>query len=369
MHDVVHSFHRTVVGIGGPGSDRPGIDELSQLWARETDQIVRIWRSKVHADLVDHPAQVPGKTEGERGLVRYLDDFTKRNGYLQLEQLFWQLRRFQEYARDAISKEASVLDELPYSNDPKWDLARYGGWQAKAYGSTLLGVLVGPDSLHWVQLGDGAMVQIVGGEPTYLVTPPQEALGNLTPSLCDEDAKAKIRSGTTAIHNGHTPSAILLTTDGVPNSYTDNAGFFKFCRDIAGHAAPTEGFSTNLTRWLAEISRKGSGDDVSVALAWLSELPMSQKPSPKPRKAPVEGPEAPHQIVATPAKPAPEAADEEHEAVWRATHDKDDEYPSRHAVQQPPAAEPAKPVDERPADTIHTGFVVKGGDRGAEHGR
>ncbi len=320
MHDVFHSFRRRAEDLDGPT-----VTELDELWTLETEDVVRRWRAKVHADLVKHPARVPGKTDGEPGFVRYLDDFAKRNGYAQLELLFWQLRRFEEYAQGAISKEAELLGPLPYFNDTKWDQAKFGGWQAKAYGTTLLGVLVGPESLHWVQLGDGAMVQIVGGEATYLVPPPPEALGNLTPSLCDEDAQQKLRRGTASIHNGRIPSAILLATDGVPNSYDNEVGFFQFCEGVAHRAEASSAFSVDLPGWLQTISRKGSGDDVSVALAWLTELPTPEKQVQPPEDGQPHTPR--DEQVAEPAGEAAEPSPAE----------------SKPAASEPAESEPAEP--------------------------
>lgn len=354
MRDTFHAFRNRARDLG-----EPGIDELAQLWEIEAGEVVARWRAKVHADLVTRPAQVPGKTEGERGLVRYLDDFAKRNGYAQLEMLFWQLRRFEEYARGAISKEAALLGPLPYFNDPAWDQAKFGGWQAKAYGTTVLGVLIGPDSLHWVQLGDGAMVQIVGGEATYLVPPPPEALGNLTPSLCDEDAQQELRYGTSLIRNGKIPSAVLLTTDGVPNSFAEIGGFFAFCQELA-KAAPD--LTQRLPGWLREMSRKGSGDDVSVAMAWLTELPAKR------HDPPVEVPSDPHEntgeIVEATAEPVDERGGEELDIQCQATQGGRDPGTGRQVVEGDDAGplEPGHPVEAADGPG-------KGSDRGVEDGR
>ncbi len=337
LHDVFHSFLRRARDLG-----EPGVTELGELWTQEIDQTVRRWRSKVHADLVRYPAKVPGKGDGERAFVRYLDDFTKRNGYAQLELLFWQLRRFDDYAEGVVSKEAELLGPLPYSTDAEWDQAKFGGWQAKAYGSTVLGVLAGPESLHWVQLGDGAMVQIVGGEASYLVPPPVEALGDLTPSLCDDDAREKLRHGTSAIHNGRVPSAILLATDGVPNSYEDDGGFFRFCQDLAYRAEASPGFSADLPGWLQTISHKGSGDDVSVALAWLTELPAPEKQTQQTEE------------VSRDAQVPADQVESGRETV--------------HVESEADVAEPANPVEaERPAVPTEDPKVEKE-ERGAEDG-
>ncbi len=53
-----------------------------------------------------------------------------------------------------------------------------------------------------------------------------------------------------------TPSALVLATDGVPNSYETSEGYFKFCRDIVGYTGDPVGLHGNLRQWLPEISRK-----------------------------------------------------------------------------------------------------------------
>jgi serine/threonine protein phosphatase PrpC len=382
MHDVFQSFLGKTGELGEPSPA-----ELEELWEERAREIVRRWRAKVHSDLVKNPALVPGRTDGERGLVRYLDDFARRNGYAQLELLFWQLRRFEQYAKEVISQEAEALGPLPYFTDPRWDQAKYGGWQAKAYGTTLLGVLVGPETLHWVQIGDGAMVQIVGGVASYLIPPPAEAVGNLTPSLCDEDAEKKIRYGTMPIRSGQMPSGIVLATDGVPNSYDDNTGFFKFCQDIAQRADTSSAFSEDLPKWLKTISRNGSGDDVSVALAWLRELPTPGKPAPPPEEArddtareqdvPAETSEPvraeSERVEAETRTPFDERADSAMELVASGSRPQCVPTRARHAAslheddagtEEPPnALETGIPRD------VRRGPEEEGGDRGAEDGR
>ncbi|MEU4807163.1 protein phosphatase 2C domain-containing protein [Actinosynnema sp. NPDC023587] len=318
MREVFVAFHDRV------RTAREGVDpgHLAALWAQETGHVVPRWRAMVHADLVTEPPVLPGRQGGERGVVRFVTTFAERNGLAQTEQLFWQLRGFAEYAARCTSPTPEELGPLPLPDDPAWDLAKLGNWQAKAYGTTVLGVIVGPDSLHWIQLGDGALVQIVGGQASYLVPPPPEAIGNATPSLCDDGAPTGLRVGTVPLDNGHVPSAVVLTTDGVPNSYIEEAGFLRFCQDVAERARATgepvahggrarSDFVDNLDRWLPEISRRGSGDDMSVALAWAGEVPTDHPgpdPEPVPAPQPVAQP-APQPAPQASAPPAADAAD------------------------------------------------------------
>ncbi|WNV87632.1 protein phosphatase 2C domain-containing protein [Umezawaea sp. Da 62-37] len=245
-------------------------EDLTALWDAESGSLVRTWRSKVHADLVSDPPRIPGKNEGEQALARYIDEYTARVGHAHTEMFFWQLRRFQDYALHTPSFEPEVLGPLPLPGDPGWDTELLGSWQAKAYGTTLLGVLVGPHTLHWVQLGDGAMVKVVNGVADYLVAPPEEAIANVTPSLCDDAADSTIRIGTVPLAGTAAPSALVLATDGVPNSYDQGSGFLKFCEDVVRSARMTSEVNEDLRRWLPEISRQGSGDDMSVALTWTT---------------------------------------------------------------------------------------------------
>jgi len=247
-------------------------------WADAAQWVVTNWRMRVHADLIADPPRIPQKTGGEQGVKRFFDHVVAHEGYDWLAtKLFPQLRAFQEYADEQGSGSPEGVPPLPLSSDPRWDLARFGNWQAKAYGTTLLGVLIRPDALHWLQLGDGAMVKIVGGQADYLAPPPAEAIANETPSLCDDDAVRKVQLGTMPIVVGDFPSALILTTDGVPNSYEEKAGFFKFCLDIADRANTSPDITPSLERWLPEISRQGSGDDMSVALAWATEVASSHQ--------------------------------------------------------------------------------------------
>lgn len=167
--------------------------------------------------------------------------------------------------------------------------------------------------------------------------PPPEAIGNLTPSLCDDNAHDEIRRGTQQIRQGHIPSAILLTTDGLPNSYPSDDRFFDFCEGFAQHAEASRDFGSVLPAWLEKISRDGSGDDVSVALAWLTELPTPEKQTARPETSPAE----------------PEASDRIEAVLEATTEPPRPEASGKHSVRpaeaaNPLAAEPPTPSTEEP---------------------
>ena len=243
--------------------------DVGKWWEEYAKRLTVIWRAKVAADLAADPPEPPGDEGGEPGYRRALDDVRTRKGYGGLREHF---RRMDSALDRALGPAGERSAEEPAPSDVDHVLRR-------AYGTTALGVLLGQDWLYWIQVGDGAMVKIVDGRASYLAPPPEGAIANQTPSLSDEDVVRNAIVGRTPLRAGEgRPSAIVLVTDGIPNSYVEPVGFFEFCRDIAGNAAQDRiKFQSDLTRWLPQISRQGSGDDMSVALAWQVGGPVQER--------------------------------------------------------------------------------------------
>ncbi|MDO4757089.1 MAG: hypothetical protein Q4A54_12130, partial [Parabacteroides sp.] len=69
------------------------------------------------------------------------------------------------------------------------------------------------------------------------------------------------------------PTMIMLSTDGMANSYVNDAEFEKTCRDyydlIVEHGP--EAIAENLQQWLKETTEHGCGDDITAAFAFLKE--------------------------------------------------------------------------------------------------
>ena len=229
----------------------PGSPQAMSHWQNESPaKVLGQWRERVLGDLVADPPLLPGKNATEKALGRYLDDALERNWWAGVGDLVGRIRE-RSYRRAA---------------EPD----RPESWELQAYGTTLLGVLVGPSAMFWLQLGDGALVKIASRRTSYLAPPPPEAFANETPSMCDNEAIQRMQVGAEPLVAGRHPALLLLATDGIPNSYSTQEGFFEFCRDLLGFAEDHESLIRNLERWLPEISKKGSGDDMSVAMAWRS---------------------------------------------------------------------------------------------------
>jgi hypothetical protein len=179
--------------------------------------LVRSWQSAVRHDLAAHP-------------------------FTAAEQLLW----------DEQSRKSDV--------DPM-----------RAYGATLLTALLTPRYLLLLQLGDGdiLIVDSAGrvGRPPMPNDP--RLIANQTTSLCGPTAWQDMRAYFQPL-TARPPALVMLATDGYANSFADENGFFAAATDML-EAIRTQGSHQTriqLPNWLRATSKAGSGDDISVGLAY-----------------------------------------------------------------------------------------------------
>ena len=141
----------------------------------------------------------------------------------------------------------------------------------RVYGATLLTALITPHYLLLLQLGDGDIVTVDAtgqvGRPPLPADP--RLIANQTTSLCGGSAWRDMRTVFQPIM-GRPPALVMLATDGYANSFADEAGFLAVAADILS-ALRTQGHrhtENQLPRWLRATSQGGSGDDISVGLAY-----------------------------------------------------------------------------------------------------
>jgi len=137
-----------------------------------------------------------------------------------------------------------------------------------AYGATLLVAAVTEQFAVYLQLGDGEIITVSeSGEVTRPLTKDDRLFGNETTSLCAPDAWRDFRVSFQPFVQ-MPPALILLSTDGYPNSFRDESGFFKVGSDIL-NMIRENGLSfikENLAGWLSDTTRAGSGDDVTLGI-------------------------------------------------------------------------------------------------------
>jgi len=85
-------------------------------------------------------------------------------------------------------------------------------------------------------------------------------IGNLTTSLCDNDAIGSFRW----FYQAGTFQSVILSTDGLINSFRSSEDFLHFGERLT--AAVSSKKTHELAEHLAERSKGGSRDDISVAV-------------------------------------------------------------------------------------------------------
>ncbi len=139
-----------------------------------------------------------------------------------------------------------------------------------AYGSTLLVVIVAPDFILYLQLGDGDLLTVsAAGVVERPIPKDPRLIANETTSLCSDQAwnEMQVRFQTLA---GAPPALILAATDGYANAFRTEAGFKQVAGDLWAMLRDDGDTAVKpyLKNWLNEASQQGSGDDISVGLIW-----------------------------------------------------------------------------------------------------
>ncbi len=206
----------------------------------------------------------------------FLEESRGRADHAQLESRAKEelTREFVKRWREAVEAD---LKARPFTDEELETLERSDGPGARklvetnpplAYGATFLTVAVADSFVLYVQLGDGAILNVSESGQVVGALPEDERLfANETTSLCTPDAEQNFRVRLQPFA-GPPPALILLSTDGYVNSFSESAGFFKVGSDLL-EMLRADGFdhvNANLKGWLEEATRSGSGDDCTLGL-------------------------------------------------------------------------------------------------------
>lgn len=143
----------------------------------------------------------------------------------------------------------------------------------RAYGSTLLAVLVaGPYALA-LQIGDGLLMAAGrSGEGSEVLDPDALNFGTSTTSLSDEDAEVRLRWRIIP-HEGDYPILYWLCTDGYEKAFRadDLAGVCLEYREAFRQPDGWRVIQENLAEGLHQASARGTGDDATAAFLFFDE--------------------------------------------------------------------------------------------------
>lgn len=156
-----------------------------------------------------------------------------------------------------------------------WDLVRIEASAADA-------------SVAEAAVADASAAEESAGEVLLSEEPEREAGGEATFSLCLEGAERCFAARTVLqpLAGAEPPFALLLSSDGLRKSCGSDADFLTLSRYLAGLAPDgDQNGSPELSEALDHISRQGSGDDISVAVArWAPAQQGAAWPPPTDRQ-------------------------------------------------------------------------------------
>lgn len=205
-----------------------------------------------------------GSDAATRVAIRSITDFAQRNG--GLDSIFLNdpdnaARRIAANIICGWNEEISAhIRTVPFTEKEQALADKYSGIQTESiYGATLLVAANTGKGLFGLQIGDGSFLAMRRGK-IYLPMPDDERLvGNLTTSLCDSDAISSFRW----FYRAESFTNVLLSSDGLINSFKSRADFLSFSKRIPSAIAAKK--TTELEMHLYERSVNGSRDDISVA--------------------------------------------------------------------------------------------------------
>lgn len=165
---------------------------------------------------------------------------------------------------DDLKKYPFLEEELSKVSDKYKKRYMSGQRQEKAYGTTLIAACQTKNYWFGLQIGDGKCVCITPTGDMFEPIPwDEDCQANITTSICDANAIEEFRY----CFMKECPVATLMGTDGVDDSYANSEEMYVLYRSIlaifAEHGCETG--ESEIRTFLPGLSRKGSGDDVSIA--------------------------------------------------------------------------------------------------------
>jgi serine/threonine protein phosphatase PrpC len=173
------------------------------------------------------------------------------------------VRNWSEAVAENLKRDPLTPDELFLLDDVESPVA---------YGATLIVAAVTERFMLYLQLGDGEILTVSeGGQVVRPLIKDERLFANETTSLCAPEAWRDFRVSFQPLTQSP-PALILISTDGYPNSFRDEAGFLQVGSDILQMVRENGLASVNdhLAGWLRDSTRAGSGDDVTLGI--LSSL-------------------------------------------------------------------------------------------------
>lgn len=145
------------------------------------------------------------------------------------------------------------------------------------YGTTLIATVISKNYLFCLQIGDGNCTVIYNdGTIESPIPTDDKCMFNVTTSLCDSNAYLNFRH----YYSDKIPDAVFISTDGVENSFKNQKALNDFFKKVleSFQVDTFENAYEELEKYLPQLSRKGSGDDLSISgiLKIASNIPITE---------------------------------------------------------------------------------------------
>ena len=211
------------------------------------------------------------KIHSEKLCNDLISNATKREEMLsQLERAI--IQRWNEKIEADLSASPFEADEkFAALNDADKDAVTKT--PAKAYGATFIAAVVAETYFFILKLGDGNVCVLKDNAPHLFFglsdeLKDDELQFNLTTSLCSRAADKDFKHCFANMKKDYPIDGLILTTDGVINSYTSEQAYLDFMANIfSGYKEETrESAHAELEEFLPRLSEKGSGDDLTVGI-------------------------------------------------------------------------------------------------------
>lgn len=214
-----------------------------------------------------HFRSAAGSEMATRVAIRSLCDFNERNG--GFSEIFKRGERnaARRIAGNMIcgwnSEIAAHIRLLPLNEQEREINEKFGGITNEVmYGATLIVACMFEGGCFGLQIGDGDFCALKDGADGEMISPmPEDAklVGNLTTSLCDNDAIDNFRY----FYTESNFSGVMLSSDGLINSFVNVEDYLKFGRRVLNSVE--SGAVRPLEEHLKSRSKYGSRDDISIA--------------------------------------------------------------------------------------------------------
>ncbi|MCQ2409550.1 MAG: protein phosphatase 2C domain-containing protein [Clostridia bacterium] len=141
---------------------------------------------------------------------------------------------------------------------------------ANIYGTTFIAGVITKDFYLILQLGDGNALILDKRGLTQPVPEDENIHFQFTTSICQKDAISNFRHS----YGFASPAAMILTSDGFRNSFINDDYFTDTIKEILSdiNSQDPEAVRAGLEEDLPVLSKKGSGDDISLALSYDTKL-------------------------------------------------------------------------------------------------